>query len=113
MKTIIGVLLLCSLAFAQRPQVQPPQIDYKKYGSLSGQMIVYQNTQRRLNELELERYRRFMEEVRRNMPQQSIYIVNTRRESSYDCSYRMRREDNTCRQLRSNPVIYHQRLCER
>lgn len=71
MKNIVAFIILGSLAFGQaydRTKIPPPKIDYSKYGSLSGQMIVYQNVQRQVDVLELERYRAFMEEIRRQTP---------------------------------------------
>lgn len=66
-------------------RIAPPQPDYSRYGSYSHQLNVYENTQRRLNELELEKYRRFREQVRRNTPP-PVYTVKYR----YSCCQRLR-----------------------
>lgn len=83
MKTLIATIILSSLSFGQT-KVPPPKIDYSKYGSLSGQMIVYQNVQRQIDVLELEKYRAFREEIRRQTPTVvTTYYVSERR-SYYD-----------------------------
>ena len=77
---MIAVLSLCGVAAGQGAVIRPPQPSYAKYGSQSRQMTVYENSQRKLNELELEKYRRFRREVRRDMPrvETKTYVVRDR-----------------------------------
>ena len=74
--SLVAVLVLSSVSLAQGARIQPPQPNYKQYGSYSAQLTVYENAQRRLNELELEKYRRFREEVRRQTVTPT-YVVTT------------------------------------
>ena len=69
-------VVLSSVSLAQGARIQPPQPDYKQYGSYSQQLTVYENTQRRLDALELERYRKFREEVARHTvtPQYTVVV---------------------------------------
>jgi len=66
MKKLLGVVLICTTTFAQGAKIQPPQPNYKQYGSYSRQMTVYENTQQQLDALELRKYRKFREEVNKN-----------------------------------------------
>ena len=76
-KLLITLLCLCGVATAQSTTIRPPQPNYAVYGSYSRQLAVYEGTQRRLHALELEKYRRFREEVRRqNPPRTTNYIIS-------------------------------------
>lgn len=85
LRNILGVVLLCGFAAAQGARIQPPQPDYRQYGSYDRQLAVYENAQRRLDALELERYRKFREEVARHTVQPQYVVVRTTQRSGYDC----------------------------
>ncbi len=72
---VIIVTLLTSLADAS--EIKPPQPDYKKYGSYSRQLTVYQNSRAELDRLEREKYRKFREEVKKATPERPTptYII--------------------------------------
>lgn len=71
-RAICAILLVCGVIAAD---VQPPQPNYERYGSYSRQLAVYENARNLENDLELRKYRRFREEVRRTTPQASYYVV--------------------------------------
>lgn len=78
----------------QSTRITPPQPNYEIYGSYSRQLRVYEATQRRLDALDRQRYRRFREEVRRNMPRQETRIIVRRQQYTYGdalASWRRRR----------------------
>ncbi len=80
MRTLLVIAFLSMSAYADK--IQPPQPDYNRYGSYSRQMTVYENTQVRLDALELEKYRKFREEIRRQTPEyRYCYGVETRRQT--------------------------------
>lgn len=85
LRTIIGVILLASVSLAQGARIAPPQPNYSQYGSYDRQLTVYENAQRRLDALELERYRKFREEVARHTVQPQVVVVRTTQRSGYDC----------------------------
>ena len=80
-KLLFSFSLLASIATAQAT-IRPPQPDYSKYGSYDRQVTVYTNAQRQLNELKLERYRKFREEVRRRTVTPEYVVVTTRTSST-------------------------------
>lgn len=74
MKNIISVILLSGIAAAG---IEPPNPAYGRYGSYSRQLTVYENARNLENDLELRKYRRFRDEVRRTTPQVSYSIVGS------------------------------------
>lgn len=63
------ILLFLALSVATTAQtITPPQPNYSQYGSYSRQMTVWRNVERQRQTQELENYRRFREEIRRNLP---------------------------------------------
>lgn len=72
-----------------KPQINPPQLQQRisivgdqvirPSGSLHGQMLAYEAMQRRVNEVELQKYRRFREMIRETTPQQTTYWSRTNR----------------------------------
>ncbi|MCI0558110.1 MAG: hypothetical protein MN733_06415 [Nitrososphaera sp.] len=101
--TVVAVLLLSSVAAAQGATIKPPQPDYSKYGSYSAQLTVYENTQRRLDALELERYRKFREEIRRQTvtPQYTVVVSGRTTTSCGVERWRERRCETQSRSCRS------------
>ena len=95
-------ILLAVLPLIQAPQIKPPQLPVTKpqyvyaerivpSGSMHGQMIAYENMQRRINEVELAKYRRFREMIRETTPPVQIIY---RRDSTMcwsDSSYSRQR----------------------
>jgi len=76
LRSLLAIAILSGVAAGQ---VRPPQPDYAAYGSYSRQMTVYENAKRREDALELEKYRKFREEVKRQtvVPQYTV-IVSSR-----------------------------------
>jgi hypothetical protein len=75
MKTLAVLAFILVPIATSQATIKPPQPNYTRYGSYSRQLAVHENAQRKLNELELEKYRRFREEVRKNTPKQEVHVV--------------------------------------
>ena len=80
---IVLLVIISGAASGQSTRIRPPQPNYPQYGSYSRQLAVYENAQRRIDELDRERYRRFRAEVRNNLPRQQTRVVVTRRGATY------------------------------
>jgi len=96
MKTLIAlmILVLSPLGVSQQrtARIQPPQPNYSQYGSYSRQLRAYEATQRRLDRLDRQRYRKFRQEVRRNMPKPTSRVVVRRNTYEYGDAMRSWRE---------------------
>ena len=103
MISLINNLSLCLMLMFQG--VKPPQPQYGAYGSYSRQMTVYQNVRSIEAETQIREYRRFREEVQRNLPPSSVEIF-VRRNNNYvnsrnnSCNARYRWADQTNRCMR-------------
>lgn len=92
---MINILLAVLPLIQIKPPQLPPQQQRIVYteqkpivpsGSLHGQMIAYENMQRRINEVELQKYRRFREMIRETTPPVQTMYINERRYDSRVCS---------------------------
>lgn len=90
-KTIVAILFLASIPVAQG-SIRPPQPNYSQYGSYSRQLAVYEATQLRINDMEIRKYRKFREEVRRQtaLTPRTTYIVRRHENYYYDSTIRIR-----------------------
>lgn len=75
MKTLFLLLAL------QTQEVPLPKVDYSKYGSISNQMKVYNYMRSEKDRADLEKYKRFREEVKKQTPPQITTIMTFRNES--------------------------------
>ena len=82
---IVALLLVSPFGVSQQrtTRIQPPQPNYEIYGSYSRQLRVYEATQRRLDRLDRQRYRKFRQEVRRNLPKHTSRVVVRRNTYEY------------------------------
>lgn len=67
---IASILILCGPVAAQGVRtdtIRPPQPQYEQYGSYSRQLTVYRNVQARLEEDRRREYRKWREEIRRQV----------------------------------------------
>lgn len=73
--------ILATLVLAMLPQQTTPQPNYAIYGSLARQRTVYANLAQQDSERQLREYRRFREELRRQMPpwRDTSYVVREQR----------------------------------
>lgn len=85
-KTLFAIVVLSATSFGQR--ILPPQPNYSQYGSHSRQMTVYVNSQERLNALEIQKFRRFREEVARTTIQPNPQVIVRTRMGQDRCCWR-------------------------
>lgn len=88
---IAALLITCDLSVAQGRTIAPPTINYSQYGSYSRQLTVYRNVQAQLDADARRRYRKFREEVRRQVARERPRtIVVVQRRSTYEYGDAMR-----------------------